>query len=66
VLGNLQELNQQIAMENYQESLESLLYWIEELNAHLDDKENLDKLELYSTLRLIQMRAKATAELIED
>jgi CHASE3 domain sensor protein len=52
-------------MENYQENLESLLYWIEELNAHLDDKENVDKEELYSTLRLIQRRAKATAELID-
>ena len=53
-------------MENYKESLDSLLYWIEELHAILDDKENFDNEDLYSTLKLIQRRAQATAELIED
>ena len=53
-------------MTTYQENLDSLLYWIEELYAHLDDKENIDKEELYSTLKLIQRRAQATAETIED
>ena len=53
-------------MTNYQESLESLLIWIEDLRDQLEDKENIDKSDLYSTLKLIQRRAQATAELIED
>jgi hypothetical protein len=53
-------------MENYEENLESLLMWIEDLKDQLEDKENLDKSDLYSTLKLIQRRAKSTAELIED
>lgn len=53
-------------MTNYQENLDSLLLWIEDLRDQLEDKENLDKGELYSTLKLIQRRAQATAELIEQ
>lgn len=53
-------------MTTYQESLESLLIWIEDLRDQLEDKENIDKGDLYSTLKLIQRRAQATAELIED
>jgi CHASE3 domain sensor protein len=52
-------------MENYQENLDSLLLWIEDLRDQLEDKENLDKAEIYSTLRLIQRRAQATAETID-
>ena len=52
-------------MTNYQENLDSLLYWIEELHAILDDKENINNEELYNAIRLIQRRAQATAELID-